>query len=116
MREETLDGAAVYVVEATPNNDQRRRESGYSRREMFVRKDNWAIVRIDYYDRQKELLKVFRARDLQQVPATATWRAQTIEMVNQKSGHSTVIVYGPFVINKGVSDDMFSIRELERER
>jgi outer membrane lipoprotein-sorting protein len=116
LREDTLDGTPVYVVEATPNNEQRKRESGYSRREIFVRKDSWAIVRIDYYDRQKELLKVFRARDIQQVPSTTTWRAQTIEMVNQKSGHTTVIVYGPFVINKGVSDDTFSIRELERER
>ena len=116
LREDTLDGSAVYVVEATPNSDQRRRESGYSRREIFVGKDNWAVVHIDYYDRQKELLKVFRARDVRQVPSTTTWRAQTIEMVNQKSGHTTVIVYGPFVINKGVSDDTFSIRELERER
>ena len=64
----------------------------------------------------QELLKVFRAKDIRQVPSTTTWRAQTIEMVNQKSGHTTVIVYGPFVINKGVSDDTFSIRELERER
>ena len=116
LREDTLEGTAVYVIEATPNSDQRRQESGYSRREMFVRTDNAAIVRIDYYDRQKELLKVFRAREIQQVPSTKTWRARTIEMVNQKSGHTTVIVYGEFLINKGVSDDTFSIRELERER
>jgi hypothetical protein len=36
-------------------------------------------------------------------------------MTNQKSGHTTVIEYGAFVVNQGVSDDMFSIRELERE-
>ena len=116
IREENLDGAAVFVVEATPNNEQRKRESGYSRREIFVRKDTASIVRIDYYDRQQELLKVFRASDIRKVPSTATWRAQTIEMKNQKSGHTTVIAYGPFVVNAGVSDDTFSIRELERER
>ena len=37
-------------------------------------------------------------------------------MANQKTGHTTVIVYGQFVINAGISDDTFSIRELERER
>ena len=116
VREENLDGAAVYVVEATPNNEQRKRESGYSRRDIFVRKDIASIVRIDYYDRQQELLKVFRARDIQQVPSTKTWRAQTIEMKNQKSGHTTVITYSPFVVNAGVNDDTFSSRELERER
>jgi outer membrane lipoprotein-sorting protein len=116
VREENLDGSAVYVVEATPNNEQRKRESGYSRREIFVRKDTASIVRINYYDRQKELLKVFTARDIRQVPKTTTWRAQTVEMKNQKSGHTTVIVYGPFVVNAGMSDDTFSIRELERER
>jgi outer membrane lipoprotein-sorting protein len=50
------------------------------------------------------------------VPSTKTWRAQTIEMVNQKTGHRTVIVYGQFVINKGLGDDTFTIRELERDR
>jgi predicted RND superfamily exporter protein/outer membrane lipoprotein-sorting protein len=116
VRDDTVDSAPVWVVEATPNSEQRRRESGYSRREIFVRKDNAAIARIDYYDRQKELLKVLRTREIHQVPSTKTWRAQTIEMTNQKTGHTTVIVYGPFVINKGISDDTFSIRELERER
>jgi uncharacterized protein len=116
IREDNFDGADVYVVEASPNTEQRKRESGYSRREIFVRKDTASIVRIDYYDRQQELLKVFRARNIRQVPSTATWRAQTIEMKNQKSGHSTVIEYGPFVVNAGVSDDTFSIRELEREQ
>jgi predicted RND superfamily exporter protein/outer membrane lipoprotein-sorting protein len=115
LREETIDGAAVYVVEATPGNEQRKRESGYSRREIFVRKDNAAVVRINFYDRQRELLKVMQARDIRPVASTRTWRAHTIEMTNQKSGHSTVIVYGPFVINAGVSDDTFSTRELERE-
>ena len=114
LREDTVDGTAVYVVEATPNNDQRRKESGYSRREIFVRKDNAAIARIDFYDRQKELMKVLRARDIRQVASTKTWRAQTIEMANQKTGHTTVIIDGQFIVNTGISDDVFSIRELER--
>ena len=116
VREDTLDGAAVYVVEAVPNNEQRKRESGYSRREIYVRKDTASIVRINYYDRQQELLKVFLAKDIRQVPSTKTWRAYTVEMKNEKSGHSTVITYGRFVINAGVSDETFSTRELERER
>jgi predicted RND superfamily exporter protein/outer membrane lipoprotein-sorting protein len=116
VREENLDGAAVYVVEATPNSGQRKKESGYSRREIYVRKDTASIVRIKYYDRQQELLKTFAARDIRQVPATKTWRAYTVEMKNEKSGHATVITYGRFTVNAGVSDDTFSIRELERER
>jgi outer membrane lipoprotein-sorting protein len=116
LREDTVDGAAVFVVEATPNSEQRKKESGYGRREIFVRKDNAAIARIDFYDRRQELLKVLQARDINQVPSTKTWRAQRIEMANRKTGHTTVIVYGKFVINAGVSDDTFSIRELERER
>ena len=116
LREDTLDGTPVYVVEATPNTEQRKKESGYSRRQIFVRKDNAAIARIDFYDRQQEVLKVLLAHDIRQVPSTKTWRAQRVEMANQKTGHTTVIVYGQFVINAGISDDTFTIRELERER
>lgn len=116
LREDTLDGTPVYVVEATPNNEQRKKESGYSKRHIFVRKDNAAIARIDFYDRQQEMLKVLQSHDIRQVPSTKTWRAQRVEMANQKTGHTTVIVYGQFVINKGISDDTFTIRELEREQ
>jgi outer membrane lipoprotein-sorting protein len=116
LREDVLDGTPVYVVEARPNSEERKRESGYSRREIFVRKDNAAIARIDFYDQQQELLKIFRSRDIHQVPSTKTWRARTVEMANQKTGHTTVIIYGQFIINAGIADDIFSIRELERER
>jgi hypothetical protein len=61
-------------------------------------------------------LKIFRSRDIHQVPSTKTWRARTVEMANQKTGHTTVIIYGQFIINAGLADDIFSIRELERER
>ncbi|HEV2146497.1 MAG TPA: outer membrane lipoprotein-sorting protein [Longimicrobiaceae bacterium] len=114
VREAPLQGVPVYVVEAVPNNDKRRRESGYSRREIFVRKDNFAIARVNFYDKQGELLKTLEARDIRQIPSTRTWRAHTMEMKNQKTGHSTVIVYGDFAVNRGLADDAFSMRELER--
>ena len=47
LREETVDGALCYVIEALPKNDTVRINSGYVKRIIWIRKDNaFAIVSI----------------------------------------------------------------------
>ncbi|HEX6069916.1 MAG TPA: outer membrane lipoprotein-sorting protein [Longimicrobiaceae bacterium] len=114
LREEAVDGAAVYVVEAVPATADRKQESGYARREIRVRKDNFVVVRVNFYDRRGELLKEFRASDVRPVEGSKSWRAHTMEMRNVKTGHATVLTFGEFVIDSGVSGETFSLRRLER--
>jgi hypothetical protein len=114
LREEALDGTPAYVVEAVPATEERKKESGYGRREIWIRKDNFVIVRVDFYDRQGEALKEFRASEIRPVVGSRSWRAHTMEMRNRKTGHATILTFEDFVIDSGVSGDTFSLRRLER--
>jgi outer membrane lipoprotein-sorting protein len=114
LREETVDGSAAWVVEATPASAQSRKESGYGRREIWVRKDNFVIARVDFYDRAGELMKEFRASDVRPVSGSKSWRAHRMEMRNRKTDHSTLLTFDDFRIDSGVSTETFSLRRLER--
>ncbi len=88
--DEILDGAAHFVVDATPADADLVRETGYKSRRLFVRKDNYLIARIDYHDRRGELFKRQTMSSLVNADG-GTWRANTARMENLKDNTATVI-------------------------
>ena len=114
LKNETVDGVDCYVIEAVPNNDKEKKESGYSKREIWIRKDNFVGIRTKYYDRKGELLKIFRTSDIRMIDGSDKWRAHRMDMENIKTAHKTVLLFSNFVINKGIEDKFFTKRYLER--
>ncbi len=88
--EETLDGQAHYVVETAPANEKIKKESGYGRRVLFVRKDIFFVTRTDYYDRNDRLIKRQTAAELTKVKGNL-WRAQKALMDNVAKKHKTAV-------------------------
>jgi len=108
LREETLDGVAVWVIESVP----RFKDSGYSRRELFVRKDNHQMARVNCYDRKGQLLKVGRWDGWWKV-MDKRWRARSLRIENVQSGKSTILEILDAKIGNGYSTSEFSTRALE---
>jgi hypothetical protein len=108
LREETLDGVPVWVIESTP----RFKESGYSRRELFVRQDNHQMARVNCYDRKGQLLKVGRWNGWWKV-MDKRWRARSLRIENVQSGKSTILEVIDVKIGNGYSPSDFSTRALE---
>jgi hypothetical protein len=88
--EEALDGAAHYVVEAVPAKEEFLRDSGYSRRIVWIRMDNFFIARTDFYDKRERLMKRQLASKLAPVKG-AMWRAQRVEVEHFLKKHKTVV-------------------------
>jgi hypothetical protein len=108
LREETLDGVPVWVIESVP----RFKDSGYSRRELFVRKDNHQMARVNCYDRKGQLLKVGRWDGWWKV-MDKRWRARSLRIENVQSGKSTILEAVDVKIGNGYSPSEFSTRALE---
>jgi hypothetical protein len=109
LRDDTLDGVPVWMVESVP----RTKDSGYSRREIFVRRDNHQTVRVIFYDRKGERLKVGRWDGWSQI-AGKRWQPRAIRMENTQTGKSTILEVTDVKIGNGYSPDDFSTRALER--
>src|SRR5262245_18954686 len=51
--DETLDGQECWVIESVPANERQASDTGYSKRRLWVRKDNYTLVKLEYYDKQR---------------------------------------------------------------
>jgi outer membrane lipoprotein-sorting protein len=110
---EVIDGHDCYIILALPATEKQKNESGYSKREIRVRKDVLLMAQIKYYDKKGELLKIEIRKEAVEVTPNI-YRPNFMEMKNLKTGHTTQIMFDERRINKGIPDRIFTERELER--
>jgi len=109
LDDETLDDAAVYVVEATPKEDT---NSGYSRRVVWVDQARFLIHKIEYYDTKGRHQKTLRNLGFEQVEGL--WRPTRSVMEDHIRGSRTLWKFEERKINPGLSDNLFTVANLER--
>ncbi len=90
VSDKKINKIAHFVVEAFPQDDEMEWTTGYGLRRHFIRKDNFFIIRTDYYDRRCRFFKSQTSHDLKRVDGDM-WRANMILMKNHKEKHSTLI-------------------------
>ena len=116
LREETMDGALCYVIEALPKNDAVRSNSGYGKRVTWIRKDNFFAIKGEMDDETGQPYKTFHMTDVQEVDAPRRkWQAMQLQANNLQTGHQTVIHFENYKVNQKVRDDFFTTRYMEKE-
>jgi hypothetical protein len=110
--EETIDGAACYVIESVPRDATVQRNSGYSKRRSWVRKDNFVAVRVDFWDAGDRPLKRLRASELRAVGGGKRWQAMLTVVENLQTGHRTSIRFDRFDTDKAVDAALFQSQRL----
>jgi outer membrane lipoprotein-sorting protein len=112
---ERVEGADCYVIEARPATERQAADSGYSRRKLWIRKDNYTTVKQEFYERKGQLEKVGVSRNLVNVKGTF-WRAREVEMRDVQAGTRTVMVVEQRALDTGLKDSFFTEAELTRGR
>lgn len=116
LEEEVFDGQPCYVIEATPKNDTVKLDTGYSKRIIWIRKDNLVSVKSDYWDEDGKILKTLTFGDIQLVDQKRNkWQPMHLEANNVQTNHRTVIKFENFKVNQQVKDDFFTTRYMEKE-
>lgn len=103
-----LDGRAVYVLHLTPN----RPDSPYGAVQLWVWKEGFVPLRIDFLDRRGQLEKQLTAGELRQDEAGA-WLPHRITMASLKAQSRTVVRVLEYRRGE-VSEEYFSLRYLRR--
>ncbi len=116
LKTETIDGQECYLIEAIPTDPEEKKASGYSKRLLWIRTDNFVTVQIHFFDKKQEFFKRFKASEIREIGDSGTWRAHRIVMENLKNGHKTVLLFENYRINQGLGDKFFTRRYLERGR
>ncbi len=110
LRTEEFGGPECWVVEAVPVDEGYM----YSRVVRWIRKDVLLPARVEFYERQGELLKILTVVDVREVDGF--WSIYEMEMENVLEEHRTTIAYEDLHYNVGLSDNLFRVSTLERGR
>lgn len=116
LREEELDGVMCYIIQSIPIDEEVKQETAYSKSEVWIHKDNYVSIKVNFYNKKGALIKIMNSNDIRSVDDTDKWRAYLIEMQNVKTGHRTKLLYTDINIDHGIADKYFTQRYLERGR
>ena len=111
VKEGEHEGMPCFIVERYPVDVH----SGYSKQMVWYDKQEYRIMKIEYYDRKKTLLKVRINQDYQKY-LDQYWRPGKSNMSNVQTGKTTNIKWRNYQFRQGLSENDFSVAALKRSR
>ncbi len=109
LGDEKLNDLDCFVVEQYPVD----KNSGYTRRVVWLDKAEYRAQKIDFYDRKNSLLKTLSYSNYKHF-LNKYWRPMTMNMVNHQNGKSTELVWNNYQFRVGLSDKDFNKNSLKR--
>ena len=104
--EETINGKGYYIVESVPVS-----ESIYGKKRMWIDKEDFTTLKIEYYDRKQELLKT---QDIDWIRDGDMRVYKQLDVKNVQTGHRTIYTITDLQTGVGLKDKDFSDRGLKR--
>jgi len=111
LADEKVGDLESFKVEQYPVDEN----SGYTRRIVWVDKDEYRIIKIDFYDRKNALLKTLSYNNFE-LYLGQYWRALESEMFNHQTGKSTSLVWNNYQFKTGLKESDFSRSSLKRAK
>ena len=109
LKDEKIDGVDCFLIEQYPV----RKDSGYTRLQTWMDKDEYRVRKIDFYDRKGALLKTLTPGEYKQFLGKH-WRAQRMNMVNHQTVKSTELIWSEWKFKTGLKDDDFTRTRLQQ--
>ena len=116
MKETEVKGQKVWQIKAVPKTKAEAEKSGYSKSVVFIRQDNYVMIRGVRWVHKKKRNKYLDVRKLEKIDGI--WISTELH-VTTKSGkktlHKTILKQKNVHFNQDeVNEDLFSIRRLEK--
>jgi outer membrane lipoprotein-sorting protein len=107
--DDTVDGAVCWKIQSTP---KATRSSQYTRSTVWIRKDNYAVARIEneIKDRVVRRLSYSRIENVQGI-----WAGRQLEMADLRRGSRTRLTLEQLQYNGPLKDDDFTLQALRRQ-
>ena len=116
MKETKVKGQKVWQIKSVPKTKAEAEKSGYSKSVVFIRQDNYVMIRGVRWVYKKKRNKYLDVRKLEEIDGI--WVSTELH-VTTKSGkktlHKTILKQKNVHFNQDeVNEDLFSIRRLEK--
>jgi len=114
IKEDAVEGKPVWIIESNPN-ERAIEETGYTKSILFVRKDNYVVIRGKHWVKDGNKEKYLDVKKLEQIDGI--WVTTEIHVTTKKGKntlHKTVLNFSNVKYNQNFPEDIFTIRNLEK--
>ena len=111
LRDEACGEWQCYVIERHPAYEY----SGYTRQLVWLDKDEYRTVKVEYYDRKNTLLKTLEFSGYREY-IDHYWRPDQMFMQNHQTGKSTLLEWNDYRFRTGLTSRDFNPNTLSRIR
>lgn len=111
LKDEIIMGRSAFVLEYYPAYEH----SGYTREIVWLDKEMYQPLKIEFYDRKNSKLKTLTYSKYHQYLGQY-WRPDLMEMINHQSGKSTTLEWSKYQFKTGLNDRDFDKNSLKRAR
>lgn len=98
-----------YVIQAVPANEERARESGYSKRIMWIETRLLITLKAEFYDRRGRLQKTQTSHEFENIGGTV-WRPKKTLMAHHEKNHKTLTGVTLRKVNETIDNAVFTDR------
>ena len=105
----------AWLIESIPRNEKVIDEYGYTKSIVYVRKDNYFVIRAVNLVKDGNKLKYMDVKNLEKIDGV--WVATEIHMTtkkNKRTLHKTIMKHNNIRMNEKLDDDFFTVRQLEK--
>ncbi len=115
LDEKEVRGAKTWVIEAIPKTEEEIDETGYSKSVLFVRQDNYMVVRAVLWVNEGGRIKYMDSPKIELIDGIwfATKQTMTTKK-NRRTVHKTELNFYNIKFNQPLDQSMFSLRRLEK--
>ncbi|MBT7545398.1 MAG: outer membrane lipoprotein-sorting protein [Kordiimonadaceae bacterium] len=106
---------SVWKIEAMPVSQAVIDETGYTKSVLYIRKDNYVLTRAKFYLKKANRVKYMDVRKMEKIDDI--WVVMQTTMTTKKGSatlHKTILTNSEVDFNVINSDDMFTIRSIEK--
>lgn len=115
LKEDEVRGHKVWLIESKPRSREVIEETGYEKSVVFVRQDNFVVVRAVNWVNEGNRLKYLDVEKLEKIDGVWTTLAMSMTTKQGKvTLHKTNLYFDNVKYNQNLTEDMFSVRRLEK--
>jgi hypothetical protein len=110
-----VHGQLVWLVESVPRTKKVAKETGYSKSLLFVRQDNFYVIRAIHWIEDGGYLKYVDVKHLEQIDGI--WVSTEMHVFKKKGKsvvHRTELRWKNIQFNQNLEEELFTIRRLEK--
>ena len=116
MKETEVRGHKVWQIKAVPKNKDEAEKSGYSKSVIFIRQDNYVMIRAVRWVHKKRRNKYLDVKKMEKIDGIwVSTEMHVTTKTGKKTLHKTILKQNNIRFNqKEVNADLFTVRRLEK--